>query len=195
MTMYNSPTIKSITSLTILTCLSLIIQANALAAEVKTNNLCSSEGALGIRFGDSFSGPRVQGDIFHFGRGCYLIKPPITLPYFDTYTACVSEIDEKIYSIQASKEYDVKPNPVTLELSPDQVNSNRELGKKALEEILAELPPELSAKADIKEKSWKVEIDAHVTLEVSNFVTWSLGFTCQNEAVTVKLFKKRIWGY
>jgi len=190
-----SPSPKLLTSLAVFTYQCLGMPVTAIAADATSNKICSSAGALGIRFGDSFSGPRVQGDTFHFGRGCYLIKPPITLPYFDTYTACVSEIDEKIYSVQASKEYDVKPNPVTLELSPEQVNSNRELGKKALEEILAELPPELSAKADIREKSWKVEIDDHVTLEVSNFVTWSLGFTCQNEAVTVKLFKKRIWGY
>jgi hypothetical protein len=182
--------------LTLIAFLSLNTQVTSADTDNSSNQICNSEGALGLRFGDKFSGSRVQADTFLFGRGCYLVKPPTTLPYFDTYAACVSELDNKIYQIQASKTFDTKPPQGSSELSAAQVSSNRELGKQALDGLLARLPKELAQLAKVNEDvpSWELSIEEGVTLEVENAVGWAVTFECRNEASAVQVFKHRIWG-
>ena len=182
--------------LTLIAFLGLNIQFSSADTDNSSNQICNSEGALGLRFGDKFSGSRVQADTFLFGLGCYLVKPPTTLPYFDTYAACVSELDNKIYQIQASKTFDTKPPQGSLEFTADQVSLNRKLGKQALDGLLGRLPKELAQGAKVNEEtqSWELSVAENVTLVVSNYPSWAITFECRDEAKSVQVFKHRIWG-
>lgn len=183
-------------NLTLIAFLSLNPQFSSADTDNSSNQICNSEGALGLRFGDKFSGSRVQADTFLFGLGCYLVKPPTTLPYFDTYAACVSELDNKIYQIQASKTFDTKPPQGSLEFTAAQVSLNRELGKQALDGLLARLPKELAQLAKVNEetRSWELSVAENVKLVVSNYPSWAITFECRDEAKAVQIFKHRIWG-
>jgi hypothetical protein len=187
---------KLLLKLTLIAFLGLNTQVTSADTDNSSNQICNSEGALGLRFGDKFSGSRVQADTFLFGRDCYLVKPPTTLPFFDTYAACVSKLDNKIYQIQASKTFDTKPPQGSSELSAAQVSSNRELGKQALDGLLARLPKELAQRAKLNEEapSWELSVEENVTLVVSNYPSWAITFECRDEAKSVQVFKNRIWG-
>lgn len=74
------------------------------------------------------------------------------------------------------------------------MESNRKLGKQAVYNLLAELPPAVSVenKVDKDDPSFSVDLDGGVRLEVSNYPNWALTLDCQNVAKRVQVFRRRL---
>jgi len=166
------------------------------ATEAPPVQVCNAEGAFGLRFGDKNASTQVPKHTPFFGRGCYQVNPPGPHPLFDTYAACVSEFDGKIFLIQALKVFDDKPPQGSSSLTPAQVESNRRLGKQTLDELLNQLPPAVRATAQVTDagRSWEVPVGEGVRLEASNFVGWAVTLECRNEAMAQKVFRQRLQG-
>lgn len=179
-----------------LACLSLGPLAAQEAAETPLGQVCNAEGAFGLRFGDKNASTQVPKRTMFFGQGCYQVSPPATHPSFDTYAACVSEFDGKIFLIQALKVFDDKPPQGSSSLTPTQVESNRRLGQQVLDDLLNQLPAAVRATARVTDKgrSWEVPLEGGVRLEVSNSVGWAITLGCRNEDLTQKVFRQRLQG-
>ena len=158
--------------------------------------LCTADGAFGVRIGETGPSGTSQATGAQFDRGCVLFKPQTPHPLLSTYAACISEFDGKVYQIQAATIFDDQPPKGSLSLTPQQQKSNRDRGQHALEELLKLVPASLSANvvANAALRSWSVEVAKGVTLEVSNLTGWSLSFECRNEAMAVDVFRRRIQG-
>ncbi|MEY2687266.1 MAG: hypothetical protein RL375_1464 [Pseudomonadota bacterium] len=195
--MSNTRTSAYCLNLTVLVCLSFSAQAqDTSAANTSAPVICSSAGAFGFRFGDKASSAQVPKHASLFGSGCYQVNPSKPHPFFDTYAACVSEFDGKIFQIQAAKTFDDRPAQGSLSLSPAQVNSNRTRGQHVLDGLLAQLPQAVSARATLDEKgrSWEVFVDKGTKLEVSNYLGWAVTLECRNERVAQNIYRQRLVG-
>lgn len=179
-----------------LTCFSVSPLAAQQAAESQPLPICNANGAFGLRFGDKNASTQVPRRTMFFGRGCYEVSPPASHPFFDTYAACVSELDGKVFLIQALKVFDDKPPQGSSSLTPTQRESNRALGQQVLDDLLNQLPPAERATAIVSETSrtWEVSVEGGVRLEVSNYVEWAVTLECRNEAMTQKVFRQRLQG-
>jgi hypothetical protein len=181
-------------TLAVLACSAASVLAAPATNESATPHICGLEGAFGIRFGDRVSSTHVPAHTFFFGRGCYQVTPAVTHAGFDTYAACVSEFDGKVFQIQAIKVFDDQPAKGSLSLTPAQRESNRQRGRQALTDLLAQVPPEISAKANIPNgsRAWELPIAEGVVLEVSNQPEWAVTLECRNDAMTQDVFRQRI---
>lgn len=188
--------IASLSVLATLACLNVGPLAAQEAAETPPVQICNADGAFGLRFGDKNASTQVPKRTMFFGRGCYQVSPPAPHPFFDTYAACVSEFDSKVFLIQALRVFDDKPPQGSSSLTPAQRESNRELGQQVLDGLLSQLPPAERATAKVSEKSrsWKLSVQGGAWLEVSNHVEWAVTLECRNEAMTQKVFQQRLHG-
>lgn len=195
--MLNTRTSACCLNLTVLVCLSFSAQAqDAIVADTSTPVICSSVGAFGLRFGDKASSIQVPKHASLFGSGCYQVSPSKPHPFFDTYAACVSEFDGRIFQVQAAKTFDDRPAQGSLSLSPAQMNSNRTLGQQVLDGLLAQLPQAVSARATLDEKgrSWTVFVDQGSKLEVSNYAGWAVTLECRDELMAQNVYRQRLVG-
>jgi hypothetical protein len=195
--MSNTRTSACCLNLTALVCLSFSAQAqDTSAANTSTSVICGSVGAFGFRFGDKASSTQVPRHASLFGSGCYQVSPTNPHPFFDTYAACVSEFDGRIFQVQAAKTFDDRPAQGSLSLSSAQMNSNRTLGQQVLDGLLAQLPQAVSARATLDEKarSWEVFVDEGTKLEVSNYVGWAVTLECRNERMAQNVYRQRLVG-
>lgn len=166
----------------------------AQAAESPPPQICNTEGSFGIRFGGTTSSTQIPRERAFFGRNCYQVDPPVRHPHFDTYVACVSEFDGKIFLIQALKILDIGSDLSATPLTPSQVQSNRRLGKQIVDSLLAQVRPEgkVIERVDDASRKWETYVETGISLEVTNFPNWAVTIDCVNEAMTKEVFRHRL---
>lgn len=152
---------------------------------------------FGIRFGEALPIEKGAAATSTFGPDCYLISPSIRSPYFDTYAACTSPLVGGVYEIQASRTFDTTPPAGTMQLTPAQVEANRNLGWKTLNAVLADLPASTAsrAKIDREVRVMTVRVGHGVTLEVNNALGWEASVSCRHDAKTKKVYRYRLGAF
>lgn len=155
--------------------------------------MCSSTGMLGVRFGEELPAALKERIVSGFGPSCYEIVPEHPSPHFDHYVACVSEFGGGAYEIHATRIFDDKPAIGSTSLSTAQVESNRSLGRKTLEDVFADLPEPIAARADfdVPSRILSVYVSDDVLLEVSNSLGWEVGLSCRDEARKREIYQLR----